>query len=246
VTTERLSSFIVDHEVSARRRMRRLVTREASTDLVGEAATKAEAIELIERCHPDMVFCDVELPDGEGIDVLRQTSSWNEPAFIFVADHGQHAAEAFEVRAVDYILKPVSAERIFSAIRRAREMIESTPSRYRGQSRSPTRMAVSAPDGRLILIRIASIEMIQSSGNYVRVHHDGSVHTYRDTLAAVESRLDPYQFARVHKRTIVNIDAIASIEPTGNGDFTLTMQDGHLLRLSRRYRERIHLLVGNL
>jgi two-component system LytT family response regulator len=244
---EALTVAIVDDEPPARDRLRALLAAEAGVAVVGEARNADEAIGLLNAVHPDVVLLDVQMPRHDGFSVLRG-ADWLPPAVIFVTAFDQHAVSAFEVGATDYLLKPVRADRLAQALTRARKALEGPVEVAEGRLRALAgALGVTGPyldrlairSGRRVrLLRVADIDSLQASGNYIHVHAAGAVHVIRDTMARMEERLDPGHFVRIHRSAIVNVHRVKEIEPHLHGDYRVKLEDGRVLTLSRNYRDR--------
>jgi two-component system, LytTR family, response regulator len=239
--------LIADDEPVARRRLRRLLQREPDFSLVAECADGAEALRLMVDAAPDLVLLDVQMPELDGFEVLQRFPGDRWPAVIFVTAFDRYALRAFDVHAIDYLLKPFSPERFRTAIARARTRL-SQGARDGGLAglveevrRRPaylTRVAV-ALRGRTILLDVMTIDWVQAADNYVTLHAGGREYLVRDTLAALERQLDPDRFARIHRSTIVNLDRIAQLEPATHGDGIVQLHDGTRLVITRTWRDRV-------
>jgi two-component system LytT family response regulator len=256
-----ITAVIVDDEVLAREAIRLRLQNEPDIDVVGEAADGADAAELLRRLKPDLVFLDVQMPVMDGFEVLDNVSSDHLPIVVFVTAYDRYALKAFETHALDYLLKPFTAGRFHAAVERARlevaragdhethqRVIEVLDERRRARQRDQrdpgvsggylARLAVKR-NQRIVLVKVADIDWIESSGNYAHLHAQGASHVVRMTMGELERRLDPSQFARIHRSTIVQIDRIEGIIAAWHGDFDVTLRDGTVLRLSRNYRDRV-------
>jgi two-component system, LytTR family, response regulator len=214
-----IRTLIVDDERLARDKMRRLLEARADVTVVGEATSVPEAMAAITREKPDLVLLDIQMPGGDGFDVLAA-----KPAnVIFVTAHDDYAVRAFEVAAVDYLLKPFDAERFNQAIERAK-------------ARRPRELASAfftvRKRDRTILVAVKDVDWIEAEGKYVRVHVRDQSHLVRDAMSAVEARLETRQFVRIHRRIIVNLRRIAELR----NDSTVVLIDGTRLVMSRRFR----------
>jgi two-component system LytT family response regulator len=242
-----LRVLVVDDEPLARRRIRRLLRAERDVEIVGECGDGPQALDAIHRHRPDLIFLDVQMPEMDGFEVLEAVDPARLPAVVFVTAFDEHAIHAFEVHALDYLLKPFTAERFAEAVRRAREAAAGGASArrlaalldaVRPRRRRLDRILVSAR-GRSILIRTSEIEWIEAEGNYARLHAAGAAHLIRETIARFEEALDPAQFARIHRSILVNLDALAAVEPWSHGDAVAVLKSGRRLRVSRTYRDRL-------
>ncbi len=262
-TAARLRAVIVDDEPAARRGVRLLLDREGGVDVVGEAATGLEAVELIRREKPDLAFLDVQMPGADGFEALAELDAATVPAVIFVTAYDEHALRAFEVSAVDYLLKPFDDARFFAALRRAREEIRRRQADqvndrltqlldYLRHTRGPASAAPEDKSGDRILVKSSGeifflkadeIDWIEAEGDYMKFHVAGRSHLMRETMARLEARLDPKRFIRIHRSTIVNIDRLRKLSPSFAGEYAVILQDGTKLKLSRGYHERIAVLL---
>jgi two-component system LytT family response regulator len=266
--TARVRALVVDDEAVARRRVIRMAGERGDIEIVGEAGGGRDALLAIERLRPQLVFLDVQMPDMDGFEVLRNVA--NLPAIIFVTAHDQYALRAFEACAVDYLLKPYETDRFNQAVDRAVRWIRAESPDEDERLRSLLREVLSGalrgggasaadgaatmtegPGGRIdrflvkrggksTLVRADDVDWIESDGNYISLHVGPQSHLVRSTLAACADRLDPQKFVRIHRRYIVNIDRVKEIQPWFGGDSILVLTDGHKLRLSRNFREHFH------
>jgi two-component system LytT family response regulator len=225
--------LIVDDEEPARRKIRRLLSGETDVEIIGEAATGTEAIEAIRRLTPDLVFLDVQIPPPNGFGIIDALGRDNAPDVIFVTAFDEHALRAFEVRALDYLLKPVTPARLREALDRARERLEQSaaPARPRPLARILVR-----DDTKAFLLALDRVDRIEADGNYVRLHSNGRSFTVRMAIGALAGRLDADQFLRISRSAIVRLDAIKELHPWFHGDYHVVMTDGSRLTWTRRYR----------
>jgi len=237
-----LRTLLIDDEPPARKRLRRLLARETRIEIIGEAGDGLEAVRLIEHLAPDLILLDIQMPELDGFQVLEALETKSMPSVIFVTAYDEFAVRAFEVRALDYLVKPVAAERLESAIDTVVEAgsvdagaLGREIARERG---ALDRFLVRGPN-RLSLLRASDVLWIEAAGNYARLHAAVDTHLVRSTLTSLEERLDPETFVRIHRSTIVNLDAVVELRPLGHADSLVVMRDGAELRLSRRYRDRL-------
>jgi two-component system LytT family response regulator len=243
----------VDDEPPARTRLRRLLKAHADVDLIAECGDGARAVPAIESLQPDLVLLDVQMPELDGFEVLRALDVPRLPVVIFVTAFDHYAVRAFEVHALDYVLKPVEADRLGEALARARTRIAEHRSAAAGLAgllrelkRDPahlTRIPVRS-EGKVKVIELADVDWLGAADNYVTIHAGGREYLVRDTLAAVERRLDPGAFVRVHRSTIVRIDRIVELVPDAHGDFAIRLKDGSRLGMSRSYRPIVEARFG--
>jgi two-component system LytT family response regulator len=221
-----IRTVIVDDEPLARQGLRLRLEREKDIDIAGEAADGPSAVDVIRRTSPDLVFLDIQMPGMTGFDVLAEIADLPLPVIIFVTAHDEFAVRAFEVDAIDYLLKPFTHERFEQALRRARrDLSESEPL---------ARIAVRSRDAWVIL-KVDEIDWLEAAGNYVEVHARGKSYLLRSTISSLEERLDRRRFSRIHRGAIVNVDRVAQIRSDAHGDFDVTLHDGNVLRMSRKY-----------
>ena len=260
----RIRAIIVDDEPTARRGVRLLLERDHSVEIVGEASTGAEAAELIGREKPDLAFLDVQMPGSDGFEALHKVGPTALPAVVFVTAYDEHALRAFEVNAVDYLLKPYDDARFAAALHRAKEEV-----RRRQTDRVNARLtqlldylqqnggnAAAAPasekpaerilvksSGEIFFLKAEEVDWIEAEGDYMKFHVNGRAHLMRETMARLEARLDPKRFIRIHRSTIVNIDRMRKLSPSFAGEYAVILHDGTKLKLSRGYQERIAALL---
>jgi two-component system LytT family response regulator len=235
----RLRALIADDEPLARKKIKSLLARESDAEVAGECGSGAEAARLIRELDPNLVFLDIEMPELDGLTVLDGLGA-RAPAVIFVTAYDQYAVRAFEVKALDYLLKPIDRRRFGVALERAREHLRQSE----GGAVSPlTRLLVRSGD-RLSVLKVDDVDWVEAADNYVKVHAAGETHLLRETLTRLKSRLDPARFLRVHRSTLVNVDRIQSLYPLFHGDQMLVLRDGTELTLSRRYRHVLESALG--
>ncbi len=247
-----LRALIVDDEPIARRRMRRLLRDVGGIEIAGECGDGQSALDAIDAASPDLVFLDVQMPGLDGFDVVTGLRPDRRPAIVFVTAFDRYALRAFDVHAVDYLLKPIAPARLRLAVDRARETIErgtaqsglaSLLRELRDAPRRLTRLAVRAR-GRIVMVNVDAIDWIQAADNYVTVRARGREYLLRETLGALERQLDPAGFVRIHRSTIVALDRIVELRPTSHGDFDVLLRDGTRLTLSRSWREHVERALG--
>lgn len=239
-----LSVLIADDEAPARRKLARFLTEHPDVQIVAEASNGIDAVDLIAMTKPQVVFLDINMPDLDGLGVAEMLArSDAPPAIVFVTAFDHYAVKAFETNALDYLLKPYDRERFDKALARVRGSLEARPDRtqlaqtlseLRNEERFVRRLLIPN-DGRSFFVAAREVARLESDGNNVRVHTPRGVHALRSTLESLEARLDPAQFARVHRSHVVNIDEIAEIHPWFHGDYKILMRDGTEIAWSRRY-----------
>jgi two-component system, LytTR family, response regulator len=261
-----IRALIVDDEVLARRRIRNLLRGRVDFAVVGECANGHEALSAIRRHAPDLVFLDVQMPDLDGFGALEELTADELPVIIFVTAYDQYAVRAFEFHALDYLLKPFDDERFEKTLEWARAQLEQQRFRqlsermfalledHQGRSKSGAGKTSAAPKplsrlivksaGRVFFIRAEDIDWIEAEGYYARLHVGGKSHLLRETLTNLESQLDQNRFLRIHRSTIVNLERIRELQTQSHGEFTVVLNDGTQLKLSRSYRDRLTTLLG--
>jgi two-component system LytT family response regulator len=248
-----IRTLIVDDEPVARRRIRRLLGSEQDFEVVGECSDGRAAIEAIRDERPHLVFLDVQMPEADGFTVIRAMGE-SMPAVVFVTAFDQYAVSAFEVHAVDYLLKPFNRKRFAEAVVRARQQIARVAEQRSDERllrllkdlRTPRRYLarfVVRGGGRLRLIDISQVDWIEAADNYVVLHAGTTAYTVRETMSRLADELDPERFVRVHRSTIVQIDRIVELLPTFHGDFVIVLHDGTRLNMSRSYREQVEAIL---
>jgi two-component system, LytTR family, response regulator len=239
-----LTVMIADDEAPARRKLARFLGEHGDVEIVAEAANGIDAVDLITMTKPDVVFLDIHMPDLDGLGVAETlVRAERAPSIVFVTAFDQYAVKAFEVNALDYLLKPYDRDRFERALARARASLDTetdgtrlaaTLAEIRNEEKYIRRLLVPN-EGRSFFVAAREISRLESDGNNVTIHTVRGAHSLRATLEALEARLDPAQFARVHRSHIVNIDEIAEIHPWFHGDYKILMRDGTEIAWSRRY-----------
>jgi two-component system LytT family response regulator len=252
----KIRTLVVDDEPLARDRMRSLLEAQPDIAIVGECRDGREAVAAIRREAPDLVFLDVQIPELDGFQVLEAIGPEHTPIIVFVTAYDQYALQAFEVHAVDYLLKPFDQDRFARALDRARETLSRNKEKeelsekllsllqdLRAPQGYMERLVVKSA-GRLFFLRTEEIEWVESAGNYVCLHVKGESHLLRETMTGLEARLDPARFVRIHRTAIVNIDQIKELQPLFHGEYQVLLRDGTELTLSRGYRDRLQEVIG--
>lgn len=256
---------LVDDERPARDGLRLLIERDPEFRVVGEAASGRAALAAIDTHAPDLVFLDIQMPDMTGFEVLSRVPAARRPRVIFVTAYDQHALGAFEVAALDYLLKPVAPKRLAEALDRAKNAaaqriatatLQKLARSLGGEPFAPDAMPRPGGRGRaadaealdrltvrdggsLRIVAVDRIRWARACGNYVRLRVGEREHLHRISMADLERRLPPRRFARIHRATLVNVAEVAGIRPLAHGDFEVEMRGGEVLRMSRRYRDRL-------
>jgi len=246
---ERIRVLIVDDEPPARAKVRRFAEADPDLEVVGEAASGTEAVAAVEDLAPALVFLDVQMPGMDGFATLEALAGSDLPHVVFATAYDEYAVRAFEVHAVDYLLKPFGPDRFARAMERAKERIRARQDgdldrRLRqvlaeARPRPAPLDRILVPTGeKSILLQVERIDWIEAEQNYVRLHVGSTSYLARGTLAGLEERLDPGKFIRIHRSRIVNVDRVREIHPWSHGDQLLVLRDGTELLMSRRYRAR--------
>jgi two-component system, LytTR family, response regulator len=252
----RCTVLIVDDEPLARAGLRTLLGRDPDIGVIHEAANGVLAVEAIRRERPDLVFLDVQMPDRDGFGVVADIGPDRMPATVFVTAHDEHAIQAFEINAVDYLLKPVTAERFAQALARAKARLAAAPAGEERRQmvemlatlvappRHVQRLAVKA-SGRTVFVDVSDIDWIEAAENYVELHVPGASHLLHVPLSTLEKSLDPARFLRIHRSTIVRIQRIAELLPGAHGEFVVVLADGTRLDSGRTYADKLRALAAN-
>jgi two-component system LytT family response regulator len=251
-----LSVLVVDDEPLARERIRALLDDDPEVKILGECASGRAAAKAIQDRRPDLVFLDVQMPGLDGFGVVEQIGAGQMPAIVFVTAFDQYAIKAFEVHALDYLLKPFDRERFRATLARAREAIRLRAAGQADQGMAALLEALAARRkhaerllvkcaGKERLLPVEEVDWFEAAGNYVRIHTHGERLLLRETMANLEVRLDPDQFARIHRSTIVNLKRVKELEPWFHGDYVVRLLDGRKLTLSRSHRGRLLEKLGS-
>jgi two-component system, LytTR family, response regulator len=253
---DRIKTLIVDDEPLARRNIRLLLERDPQIDIIGECRNGSEAVSAIRSFSPELIFLDIQMPEMDGFDVLQQVGPEQIHAIVFVTAFDQYALKAFEVHALDYLLKPFDDVRFQKALQTAKSQIEQreidkltkkllalledrlSTQEMRSQETYLTRLMIKLTN-RVILVNVSEIDWIEADGNYAKLHVGRKSHMLREKMHDLEARLDPQQFVRIHRSIIVNLDRIKELYPHFNGDYMIVLADGTQLKLSRSRREHL-------
>lgn len=258
-----LRVLIVDDEPIARRGVRLLLETEDDLAVVGECSNGDEALAAIRRDAPDVVFLDVQMPNRDGFEVLAALSPEELPVVIFVTAYDQYALRAFDVQALDYLLKPFDDDRFYDALARAREQVRR---RKEGAFAQKVRALLSAFEGvhpaedrpsylervavraggRVQFFKVHEVDWIEASGDYMCLHIGNKPHYVREKMGTLEEKLDPRRFVRIHRSTIVNVDRIRELRGHDNGGYMVLLLDGTELKLSRSYQGTVFSMLGEV
>lgn len=236
--------LVVDDESPARAKLRRWLAEQPDLQLVAEAQGGLMAAQLIAAARPDLVFLDIQMPDMSGLEVAAQLQSESAPLVVFVTAHDDHAVEAFDLGAVDYLLKPYDRGRFLRALGRIRQRIHDGSRRAGPVQAARARLGavrrLPVPDGETLrLIDCATIHWLEADDNYVQVHTPDRVYLLRRTLQDLLQQLGEERFARIHKSTAVNVAEVAALERLPKGDYDVRLRSGTCLRLSRRFADNL-------
>ncbi|MBF5042186.1 response regulator transcription factor [Aggregicoccus sp. 17bor-14] len=253
-----IRALVVDDERLARKSLQVLLSADAEVELVGECGRPQEAVRLLKQRPVDLLFLDVQMPGMDGFELLEAAGT--QAAVVFVTAFEQHALRAFEVRAVDYLLKPYDDERFATVLARAKahvrgQRLQALAQQLAGMVASPAAPpAPSAPrhlerlvvreSGRVTLLPVEQVDWVEADDYYVQVHAGGKSHLLRQSLRELETQLDPQRFLRIHRSTLVNVARVKSLEPLFHGEYWVVLQDGHKLKLSRSFRDRLDALLS--
>lgn len=248
-----LRAVLADDEPLARRRLRAVLAKQADVEIVAECANGIEAVTAIERERPDVVFLDVRMPGLDGLGVLDRVPAELRPRVVFVTAYDRYAVRAFDLRAVDYVLKPYDDDRLLAAVGRAREaLLGSAPAPALTEvltllknlnQPAPVPLAVRTRRG-TVLVPVEELDWVEAEDNYVRLHVAGKSHLLRATLSEMEERLPMRAFLRVHRGAIVNLERVRELQPSTHGDFKIVLRDGALVPMSRRFRAQVEERLG--
>jgi two-component system, LytTR family, response regulator len=255
--TNKIRTLIVDDEPLARRNIRVLLEKDPQIEILDECRNGREAIKAINALSPDLIFLDIQMPEMDGFDVLAHVGPEHIQAIIFVTAFDQYALKAFDVHALDYLLKPFDDERFAHALRRAKAQIEAheinrlskrllalleeRESERKGSRKQKDylKRLMIKDAGRMTLLKVDDIDFIEADGNYAKLHVGRKAHLLREKMNDLEGRLDPAKFVRIHRSIIVNLERIKEMHPHFNGDYIVVLEDGRQLRMSRTRREHL-------
>ena len=248
-------ALLVDDEAPARRTLQLLLRSHRDVEVIGECTAGPEAVDVILQTRPDLLFLDVHLPGFNGFEVLERVKDAVPPSVIFVTAYDEHAIRAFDASAVDYLLQQFEDERFDRALERAKARVRQKrledlgPPVGSGQATTPNsfleRLAIR-DSGRIHFVRTSEIDWIEAQDYYVQLHVRDHTYLIRDRMHLLEARLDPRRFVRIHRSSIVNIDRVKELQPFFHGEYTVLLEDGTRLKLSRNYRHHLELLLGRV
>ncbi len=253
-TTMPLRVLIADDEGLARQRIRQLLSPDPCLEIVAESVDGIETVDRIREDRPDLVFLDIEMPELDGFGVLEVVGLEHMPATVFTTAYHQHAIHAFEVNALDYLLKPIDPDRMTKALERVwawhknhqagdyQGQLENLLSLMRQEEQHLNRIMVKEEDHHVI-VKVADIQWVEAEDNYVRLHVEGTSHLLRTSMSSLLMKLNPGQFRRIHRSSIVNLDYIQEVHPWFSGEHVMVMRDGSRLTMSRTYRDQFKELL---
>jgi two-component system LytT family response regulator len=260
-TRKKIRALIVDDEPIARSNLRAMLRGYSDVELIGECGGGAQAVRTIQADPPDLLFLDVQMPEMSGFDVLRRVDLARIPAIVFVTAYDQYALRAFEVQALDYLLKPFDDERFAQALDRARTQIEQREAAGLKQRLLALLGGEAKPPGprredevkfliktasRIFFVKAEEIDWIEAADYYVCLHVGGQSHMLRETMAEMEAKLDPERFCRIHRSTIVNLSRVRQVQPRPGGEYVVVLADDATLRLSRGRKEQVEQILNRL
>jgi two-component system LytT family response regulator len=243
-----IHAVVADDELLARQKLRQLLRAEREIDIVGESATATETIELVRMTQPDLLFLDIRMPGMDGFDIVGALASEQGvvmPRIIFTTAYDNYALRAFDIHAVDYLLKPFTFERLHAAIENARQQLHAVKlSQTRDDAAKTngdryTKRIVFKSRGRILFLAVSEIRWIGAEENYVRICTQSETHLLRETMSRLEEKLDPHMFLRVHRSSIVNLHFVKEVRTDGDGECVVVLVDGQKITMSRSYRARI-------
>jgi two-component system LytT family response regulator len=246
----KIRTLIVDDQLLARELLRRMLKDEADVEIIGMPASGFEAVEAINTLAPDLVFLDVQMPELDGFGVLAQIDRARMPVIIFVTANDDFALRAFDVHALDYLVKPCTTDRFKTALRRAREQLSRNQTGeihqrlnalledMQSEPRQNERLAVKS-DGRILFLRLSEIDWVEAADNYVRLHVGNEAHLLRETMTALENKMPADRFLRISRSTIVNIEHVKELHPLFHGEYVVVLRSGARLTLTRGYRDKL-------
>jgi two-component system, LytTR family, response regulator len=248
-----IRALIVDDEPLARKRIKRLLADEADISAIDECGTGRDAIKIIQDTSPDLLFLDVQMPEIDGFKVLQSIRGERMPVVIFVTAYDQHAVKAFEVHALDYLLKPFKRDRFKRALERARIQLAkgggyeahaglaALIAKLRADDNYLSRFMVKSYN-RVVFIKANEVDWIESAANYALLHVDDKTHIVRETMQALEVKLSPKIFQRISRSVIVNLERVKELQPMGKGQYVIILVNGKRLTMSRGIRDLQHAL----
>ncbi len=253
----RIRVAIIDDEPLGRQKIRRLLKGEEGFDVIGEYDGGEHTVPEIRRLNPDLIFLDIQMPTQDGFALLRRLDPESMPRVIFVTAYDQYALRAFEIHAADYLLKPFDRNRFQQALERVKESIHTVRSKsvdqqllqlledLKSEKKFPDRIAVKS-GGYVHFVRTNDLQYVEAAGNYVRLHVSAKSYLLRETMNDIQAKLNPRQFVRIHRSTLVNVDAVKELQPWFGGSSVVILTDGTRLNMSRAFRSDLSsTILGN-
>ena len=249
----KIRTLIVDDQLMARELLRRTLKGETDIEIIGMPASGSEAVEAINTLEPDLVFLDVQMPVLDGFGVLAQINRRKMPVIIFVTGNDDFARRAFDVHALDYLVKPCSVDRLQTAVQRARTQIQSKQTDQihhrltaliddlKAEPAQHDRLAVKS-EGKIVFLRMEEIHWVEAADNYVKLHVANDSHMLRETMNALDQRLPKDKFLRISRSAIVNIEQVKELHPLFHGEYVVVLRSGTRLTLTRGYRDKLQRL----
>lgn len=256
--TEKFRALIVDDEALARANLAVLLNEDAEIETVGQCANGFEAIKALQQLRPDILFLDIQMPRLNGFEMLKRVEAASLPVIVFVTAYDKYALKAFEVNALDYLLKPFDDERFTLALQRAKEQVRQRRVNNYSQRLVNLLQSHEQPEttpeyltriviketGRVYFVRVEELDWIEASGSYAELHAGAKTHLLRESLNSLEQRLDPQRFLRIHRSTIVNLDRVQELQPYFRGEYVVLLRDGTRLKLSRTHRDKLQAILN--
>ena len=251
----KIRTIIVEDEPLARERLHDLLAADPDIELCAECGDGRSAVEKVRELEPDLLLLDIQLPELDGFGVLAELAADHLPAVVFITAYDQFALKAFEVHAVDYLLKPFDRERFRAALQRAKDRIgakQAPPAEaglraliadLRPETKALQKIAIKS-SGRVTFVKIEDIDWIEAADNYVNIHAGAAAHLLRETMSALSTRLPPEKFVRISRSCIVNLDRVKELQPLFHGEYCVFLNDGTKLTMSRNYRGSLPRLMG--
>ena len=252
-----ITALIVDDEPLARSYVRNLLKTDDEIKIIGECGNGLEAVDFIAKNNPQLVFLDVQMPELDGLSMLKKLGSTKIPAIIFTTAFEEYAIRAFEFHALDYLLKPFDEERFNKAVKFAKIRLLN-PLEKKQEEIQISELAKNAKEkseflerllikqnGRIIFLKVSEIDLIRADDKYVQLHAGKTIHLIRQTLSAMNKQLDPQKFVQIHRSIIINVERIKELQTMFSGDYTIVMENEAEIPLNRNYRKRLFEIIGN-
>jgi two-component system LytT family response regulator len=251
-----LTALLVDDEPLAREGLRMLLCLDPEVSAIHEAKDGREAVRLISETRPDLIFLDVQMPEMDGFSVVREIGPNRMPVVVFVTAFDQYAIQAFEINAVDYLLKPVTEARFQQALERAKTRLRLRPADESNRQILSLLETIAAPhrylkrlavrsSGKTVFVDVEDVDWIEAAENYAQLHVGRAGHLLHVTMNTIEKSLDPQIFVRIHRSIIVNVKCIKELQPAMHGEYVVTLKDGVRLQSGRAYNEKLRALTAN-